>query len=100
MIGLTTKQARAVETIRKLTRGGRPPSYREIGEAMGLKSLAQVHQIIHGLKDRGALEFGEGRSRSLRLKDDVTPDLQGWTTPELRHLRDQIDRELRRRAWG
>lgn len=97
MIGLTTRQSEALDAIRKLSRKGRPPSRRELGDELGIRSLGHVQALIAGLKERGAVEYEPNRSRTLRLTE--ADNILTRSTSELTWLRDQIERELRKRTW-
>jgi repressor LexA len=48
---------------------GYSPSFEEIGEGLGLSSLATVHKHISNLEEKGLLKRGYNRSRSI----DVLP---------------------------
>ena len=47
---------------------GYPPSVREIGEAVGLKSSSTVHFHLKHLEEAGVIEKGAGKGRPLTLK--------------------------------
>lgn len=46
---------------------GYPPSVREIGEAVGLKSPSTVHFHLKKLADLGVIEIGAGKGRAISL---------------------------------
>lgn len=47
---------------------GRAPSYREIGNALGINSMGEVRRIVVSLERRGALRrVGSGRVRRIKL---------------------------------
>jgi repressor LexA len=56
---------------------GYPPSVREIGEAVGLKSPSTVHFHLKNLEEAGYIEKGAGKGRALRplkpLEDEGAP---------------------------
>src|SRR5512147_218594 len=54
-------------------RNGYSPSFEEIGEGMGLSSLATVHKHISNLEKKGLLRRGHNKSRSI----DVIPPKGG-----------------------
>jgi repressor LexA len=66
-----TKRQRAVyDFISEFVAGkGYSPSFEEIGEALGLSSLATVHKHISNLETKGLLKRDYNRSRSI----DVVP---------------------------
>ena len=47
---------------------GYPPSVREIGEAVGLKSPSTVHFHLKHLEEAGYIEKGAGKGRAITLK--------------------------------
>lgn len=69
MKGLTQKQLRVLKTIHEFTREkGYPPTVREIGERVGLRSSCTVYRHIQALMTKGALKAREGRkARTLEL---------------------------------
>ena len=50
---------------------GYPPSVREIGDAVGLKSPSTVHFHLKNLEDEGYIAKGAGKGRALRPLVDV-----------------------------
>lgn len=50
---------------------GYPPSVREIGDAVGLKSPSTVHFHLKNLQDEGYIEKGAGKGRALRPLIDL-----------------------------
>ena len=46
---------------------GYPPSVREIGAAMGLKSPSTVHFHLKGLEEAGMIVKAEGKTRAITL---------------------------------
>src|SRR3989338_10657415 len=72
MSTLTKKQAEVLSAIRRhLKSRGYAPSYREIGEAVGLSSPATVHQHVKSLLDKGVIRMGEeGETRSIELVEE------------------------------
>ena len=48
---------------------GYPPSVREICQAVGLRSPSTVHSHLKILQDAGLMEKGEGKTRSITLKN-------------------------------
>lgn len=51
---------------------GYPPSVREIGEAVGLKSPSTVHFHLKNLADAGVIEIGAGKGRAISLTQAPT----------------------------
>ena len=48
---------------------GYPPSVREIGEAVGLKSPSTVHFHLKRLEEAGIIEKGAGKGRAITLRE-------------------------------
>ena len=47
---------------------GYPPSVREIGEAVGLRSPSTVHFHLKQLEEAGVIEKGAGKGRAITLR--------------------------------
>ena len=47
-----------------------PPSLREIGEGVNLKSTSTIHSHLHRLKDKGLLDFEPSCPRTISLTDE------------------------------
>ena len=68
MAKLTAKQQQIYDYIQDFTaQHGYPPSVREIGAALGLKSPSTVHFHIKGLEEAGVLIKAEGKTRAITL---------------------------------
>ena len=66
MVQLTKMQQRIYDYIAQTIRTqGYPPSVREIGDAVGLKSPSTVHFHLKKLADAGAIEIGAGKGRAI-----------------------------------
>ena len=61
-----------------IQRQGYPPSVREIGEAVGLRSPSTVHFHLKKLADAGVIEIGAGKGRAITLTHPSAP-----TAPEV-----------------
>ena len=69
-MALTKRQKEIYDFIADFVqRNGYSPSFEEIGEGMGLSSLATVHKHISNLEKKGLLKRGYNKSRSI----DVLP---------------------------
>ena len=55
---------------------GYPPSVREIGEAVGLKSPSTVHFHLKRLEEAGVIEKGAGKGRAITLRESPKPENQ------------------------
>ena len=53
---------------------GYPPSVREIGEAVGLKSPSTVHFHLKHLEEAGVIEKGAGKGRAITLTAPPLPE--------------------------
>ena len=68
MANLTRKQQQIYDFILEFTnRHGYPPSVREIGAAVGLKSPSTVHFHMKGLEEAGVIVKAEGKTRAISL---------------------------------
>ena len=52
---------------------GYPPSVREIGEAVGLRSPSTVHFHLKHLAEMGYIEIGAGKGRAISLVQQAAP---------------------------
>ena len=52
---------------------GYPPSVREIGEAVGLRSPSTVHFHLKHLAEMGYIEIGAGKGRAICLVQQAAP---------------------------
>ena len=76
MAQMTKMQQRIYDYIAEtIQRQGYPPSVREIGEAVGLKSPSTVHFHLKHMEELGVLNKGAGKGRALTLT-------QGAKAPE------------------
>jgi len=74
---LSDKQLAILEVIqRSIARHGYPPSMREIGDAVGLKSLSSVTHQLNQLELSGYLRRDAGKTRAM----EVLIDLPGTAT--------------------
>ena len=66
-MGLTRKQAEALEIIRRyLSDHGFAPTLEELGEAMGVSPVT-AHEHVKGLEAKGVLRTERNRARSIEL---------------------------------
>lgn len=76
MQGLTKRQEQTLDFIRKsIEERGYPPTLREIGEYMGIRSTNGVNDHLRALERKGYLRREDMKSRALKLVDEpvVTP---------------------------
>ncbi len=76
---LTQKQREILDYIQEsISRDGFPPSVREIGKAVGLRSPSTVHAHLGVLEKEGYINRVDRKTRAIRL-GSVTPASQTWT---------------------
>ena len=67
---LPQRQQRILVTIRDwVVRYGYPPSTREIGDAVGLRSSSSVSKHLASLEDKGFLRRGPTMTRPIDVRD-------------------------------
>src|SRR6185436_11999312 len=72
MQGLTKRQAQTLDYIRRsIEERGYPPTLREIGEYMGIRSTNGVNDHLRALERKGYLRREDMKSRALKLIDEV-----------------------------
>lgn len=72
MQGLTKRQEQTLDFIRKsIEDRGYPPTLREIGEHMGIRSTNGVNDHLRALERKGYLRREDMKSRALRLVEDT-----------------------------
>lgn len=77
MAKLSTMQQKIYDYIAACIREqGYPPSVREIGEAVGLKSPSTVHFHLKHLEEAGMIEKGAGKGRAITLTEPAVPENQ------------------------
>ena len=75
MAELSKMQKKIYEYIASCIREqGYPPSVREIGEAVGLKSPSTVHFHLKHLEEAGVIEKGAGKGRAITLTEPAIPE--------------------------
>ena len=84
MAELSKMQQRVYDYIAACIRDqGYPPSVREIGEAVGLKSPSTVHFHLKHLEEAGMIEKGAGKGRAITL---TQPQEEADQIPVLGHV--------------
>ena len=77
MVQLTKMQQRIYDYIAQTIRTqGYPPSVREIGDAVGLKSPSTVHFHLKHMEELGAIGKGAGKGRALTLTEPLPEENQ------------------------
>ncbi len=71
---LTPRQKQVLELIqRRVAEQGYPPSVREIGESLGLRSPASVHRHLKGLERGGFIKRDSTKPRTVVVLAPTTP---------------------------
>jgi repressor LexA len=79
MQGLTQRQAQTLEYIRQsIEERGYPPTLREIGEYMGIRSTNGVNDHLRALERKGYLRREDMKSRALRLVNETERGKAGF----------------------
>lgn len=74
MQGLTKRQEQTLDFIRQsIEDRGYPPTLREIGEHMGIRSTNGVNDHLRALERKGYLTREDMKSRALKLVEDSAP---------------------------
>jgi repressor LexA len=80
MQGLTKRQEQTLDYIRQsIEQRGYPPTLREIGEYMGIRSTNGVNDHLRALERKGYLRREDMKSRALRVVEQ--PDAKAAATP-------------------
>src|ERR1700745_1441943 len=65
-MAITKRQRQVYDFLQEfIQRNGYSPSFEEIGDGLGLSSLATVHKHISNLEEKGLLKRDYNRSRSI-----------------------------------
>jgi repressor LexA len=95
MQGLTDRQQQVLHYIRQsITDRGYPPTLREIGAHMGIRSTNGVNDHLRALERKGYLTREDMKSRALRPRDlDPPPPVvgEGGSVPANDHSDDVVD---------
>jgi len=82
MQGLTKRQLQTLDFIRhSINERGYPPTLREIGEHMGIRSTNGVNDHLRALERKGYLRREDMKSRALKLVDAMLPANEVDSTP-------------------
>src|ERR1700679_3533638 len=72
---LSSREEQVLEVVRAgVARRGYPPSIREIGDAVGLRSTSSVAYHLKALQEKGYLHRDRGRPRTVELLPPDAPD--------------------------
>lgn len=84
---LTPRQQRVLEVIREAVETrGYPPSVREIGEAVGLRSASSVHYQLGTLERLGYLRRDPTRPRAIEVRFDPETESSAPAHAPVRHV--------------
>ncbi len=87
MAKLTKKQQEVYDYILSFTtQHGYPPSVREIGAAVGLKSPSTVHFHMKGLEEAGVIVKAEGKTRAISLPGATVGPISEETAPHANQI--------------
>lgn len=74
-VSLTERQRNIVNAIQhNLKTHGYPPSFREIGEAVGLRSPSSVKHQLRALETKGILRINANKGRAIEIIEDAATD--------------------------
>lgn len=83
-MALTRRQKQLYDFVSEFVdRNGYSPSFQEIGDGLGLSSLATVHKHISNLEEKGLLKRGANRSRSIDLLRPKGRMKQAFSAPSV-----------------
>ena len=81
---LTDRQRQVLDFIRVSIRdNGFPPSVREIGDAIGLKSSSSVQSHLNALEKKGYIARSSSSARALTINEDMLAELPDVDIDEL-----------------
>lgn len=82
MQGLTKRQLQTLDFIRQsINQRGYPPTLREIGEHMGIRSTNGVNDHLRALERKGYLRREDMKSRALKLVESLDAANETQSTP-------------------
>jgi len=87
-LDLNKRQQEVLEYIKKmLLQKGYPPTVREIGQGVGLKSPATVHGHLRALAEKGYIKRDACKQRALELTAKaLPPELEAASLPEMANV--------------
>lgn len=78
------RQGQILDFIRQhIDLTGGAPTLREIADAIGVSSLATVHEHLQSLEKKGLIERDSGKTRAIELVDSNLPTLDEFQAPIL-----------------
>ena len=80
-VPITDRQRKVLDAIRDhIAQRGFAPSFREIGEAAGLKSPSSVKHQLQALEEKGYIRMNANKGRALELVNDSSEEAQQVAT--------------------
>lgn len=81
------RQAQILDFIKQhIQKTGSAPTLKEIAEAIGVSSLATVHEHLQALERKGLIKRKQGKNRSIELKDEWLFDQKTFEVPILGYI--------------
>lgn len=81
------RQAQILDFIRQsVENSGYAPTLRQIADAIGVNSLATVHEHVQGLVEKGLLKRTSGRLRKMELTTPINYNNEGINVPILGYI--------------
>jgi repressor LexA len=81
------RQAQILDFIRQsVENSGYAPTLRQIADAIGVNSLATVHEHVQGLVEKGLLKRTSGRLRKMELTTPINYNNEGISVPILGYI--------------
>jgi len=79
------RQKQILDFLRQfIHKNGSAPTLRQIAEAIGVSSLATVHEHLHTLEEKGLIKRRSGKARSIEVQnDEVEFNHEGFDAPIL-----------------
>lgn len=92
----TPRMVEWLDAIKRLSERGAPPSYRQLGREMGVRSTQGVHAMLNRMRRRGLVDFQDHSARSITIRPEGGL-ISNLSTLELRRLRTSINAEIKAR---
>src|SRR3989344_710191 len=81
------RQAQILDFIKQnIENTGYAPTLRAIADAIGVNSLATVHEHVQGLVEKGLLKRTSGRLRKMELTTPASMNNEGISVPILGYI--------------
>lgn len=111
MMGLTPVQSNCLEFLKQSRAASVMPTYREIRDHLGIKSIGRAHKIVAALEERGLVRRMSNRPRALQVVDPksmhavlLSPETFGlariYASNQGIGVDAAVDAIVRERLWG